>query len=76
MLSVTNIARVHGPLCKHFIVSVDHEGTARQIRATQDDIDALVTDLGGPIEAQKKLVLLWLAYRRFVNRPLTGVEIA
>lgn len=75
-LSVTNITRVHGANCNHFIVTVNHEGTARQFPVNGADLDALIEELGGPREAQKKLVILWLAYRRANARTLTGVDIA
>jgi len=76
MLSVTNITRIHGPLCKHYTVTVNHEGVSRQFPVNEAAIDALIDSLGGPIAAQKDLVILWLAYRRAMNRALTGVDIA
>lgn len=76
MLSVTSLARAHGPSCNRFTVTVNHEGTTRQFSANGADLDALIAELGGAVEAQKKLVLLWLAYRRLHNRTLTGVDIA
>lgn len=65
MLSVTNIARVHGPLCKHYTVTVN-----------EADLDAMVDSLGGAVAAKKALVILWLAYRHSMSRALTGVDIA
>lgn len=76
MLSVTNIDRAHGPLCKHYIVTVNHEGVSRQFPVNETDVDELIDSLGGPLAAQKDLVILWLAYRRAMNRALTGVVIA
>lgn len=75
-LSVTSITRVHGAQCKHFVISVDHDGKPRQFPATESELDELIELLGGPIEAQKSLVLLWLVYRRAAARALTSVVIA
>ena len=76
MLSVTTINRVHGPLCKHYTVTVNHEGVSREFPVNESDLDALIDSLGGAIDAQKTLVILWLAYRRAMNRTMTGVNIA
>lgn len=76
MLSVTNIARVHGPLCKHYTVTVNHEGVSRQFPVNEADIDSMIDSLGAAVAAQKALVILWLAYRRSMSRALTGVDIA
>jgi hypothetical protein len=75
-LSVTNITRAHGVNCNHFIVTVNHEGTTRQFQVNGEDLNSLIEELGGPMEAQKKLVILWLAYRRAHARTLTGIDIA
>jgi len=53
-LSVTNITRAHGVNCNHFIVTVNHEGTTRQFQVNGEDLNSLIEELGGPMEAQKK----------------------
>ena len=75
-ISITAVQRLNGSACDHLIVTVDHEGTTRTFASSFPEIDGLVEELGGPIQAQKALVLLWAAYRRHHGRSVLNVEIA
>jgi hypothetical protein len=67
-LSITSITRENGTTCDHIVVTVDDEGTSRTFRASFMEVDKLIDDLGGPLQAKRTLVLLWAAYRRSKGR--------
>lgn len=75
-LSITSVVRMNGVQCNHVTITVNHEGTTRTFETSFPELDELITKLGGPVEAQKSLVMLWAAYRRFHSRTTTGVNIA
>lgn len=75
-LSITAVDRHNGPTCDHLTVTVNHEGATRTFTTSFGEIDALIEGLGGPIQAQKSLTMLWAAYRRAHSRSVIGVNIA
>lgn len=75
-LSITSITRHNGPECDHLQVTVNHEGTTRTFDTSFDELDHLIETLGGAVQAQKTLVMLWAAYRRAHSRAVLSTVIA
>lgn len=75
-LSITSVTRANGPTCEHVIVTVNDEGATRSFDSAFSEIDRLIDELGGDVQAKRVLVLLWAGYRRRQARAVTGVDIA
>lgn len=76
MLRITSITRENGAACNHVVIVVDHEGISRTFKSSFAELDALVAQLGGPVEAARTLILLWAGYRRLHARTTIAVDIA
>lgn len=72
-LSITNVTMCSGG--NHWTVTVDYEGTTRQMEMSKSDVDDA---LGGMTATQqvRQLLMLWMKYRRAQGRSVQNVEIA